>query len=1351
MTRDDVLTFLLDAWPLLATPRADANRSHLEVTLDGLPPGHDAAADVELSAVRAPQGAPPPLAARLARIPPATVQRLVAVADELLATAPPGIPVSLVACLLAWLDARGLLSARARAIAEAQRAADPRDTLALLLRLDLLPRDRLAAAWELSLAPAPSPSPAAAGEGRGEGTSALPSAPAPALDRSSGADSLTELKPLDPARYRLQSELGRGGMGVVYKAWDRDLARSVALKSLLLDRAIEPSDLARFHKEALACARLRHPHIVQLHDVGLWQGCPSLVMDYVDGPTLKAWIAAVDPAAPDTWSRAAALLRQAVEAVAYAHRQGIVHRDIKPENILLDRDGNAYLTDYGLAREMGSRTRLTQTGAVMGTPAFMSPEQANGAADASAAATDIYALGAVLYNLLTRRPPFEGATVPSILYQVINVDPPRPRELDPRVPPDLETVCRKAMEKEPALRYPSADELAAELGRFLAGEPVRAVPPGFSTLFVRRVRRHPRTSATVVAGVLTLAAALAWAGQAATRAALEQTRREQAEALEAARRAVREETARRLARARLAHGEEAIALYGEALASEPTSVEALLGRARAAADLGRFADACADCDRAVVAGREPPAALYLRARLLRDHLGRRADAARDFARLAEVDAEHETGLLGLALLRDEEGKPAEALALLDQAATRNPQNPEPVLAAARIRLAAGEHALALRAVDAAIRLRPEAADPYLLRARIQLAAGDRAAALSDANHLLELTPQNVEGRLLRADLRAATGDVDAALGDLGRVVAARPDDAAPRLARARLHRERGDYHAALADLDEVVRRAPADRARRVERADLLFRAGRYREAREAWNELLADGSGSGTEHIWRSLVRLHLGDQAGFLQDLTVVSKMRDLPSEDVVIATAAAAREQGRLEVAEMLLASVVRWVPTNLRAPVELGRLLGERGNWPAAVTYFTKAVRARERHGSPAAEVREARAGRLEEAAATAAAVLAEDADDGRARTARALALAGSGRAAEALAALEGGRSAYPVLPWAAAVRAEALRRLGEERAAARWVATALSGDPALAPAYVCRAELRAAAGDRAGAAADLACAAELEPVMAPGLAARRAELASALAASPSPAAPPSTSAPALSPSPAAPPSASAPALSPSLAAAGEGRGEGLSAPPSAPATPLAGHLLRAQAHLAAGQPLCARDDLEAAIDRVPPAYEARLLLADLYRSAFQDPGKALSLYDELLRLRWRRAALHIGRARAWIDLRQRSNAISELGKALVLDPGSAAAYGLRGGLYLEAGLLDRAAKDLDIAVMHWEKQRAAAASSPAAAPTASAPAASPSPAAAPIASASAPSPSPAAAPSATASASSPSPAAAPSASA
>ena len=293
--------------------------------------------------------------------------------------------------------------------------------------------------------------------------------------------------PRDFGPYELIREIGRGGMGVVYEARQKGLDRSVAVKMILAGHLAAPELVRRFQAEAKAAARLRHSNIVHIHDVGQLHGQDFFTMEYIDGPSLAERIAQ----GPVDMPTAVRLVATVARAVEHLHQQGIVHRDLKPSNILLDSDGQPYVTDFGLAKVFVGTSEMTATGVIAGTPSYMAPEQASGHHAEISPATDVYSLGAVLYELLTGTPPFHAETPLDTLMEVLSGDPATPRTLNPRIPRGLELICLKCLAKEPSERYASAAALADDLDRFARGEVLQVRPPTPTQRFWSWTRRQP--------------------------------------------------------------------------------------------------------------------------------------------------------------------------------------------------------------------------------------------------------------------------------------------------------------------------------------------------------------------------------------------------------------------------------------------------------------------------------------------------------------------------------------------------------------------------------------------------------------------------------------------------------------------------------------------------------------------------------------------------------------------------------------------------------------------------------------------------------------------------------------------
>jgi eukaryotic-like serine/threonine-protein kinase len=328
--------------------------------------------------------------------------------------------------------------------------------------------------------------------------------------------------------YEVIRELGRGGMGVVYLAWQTGLKRLVAVKMVLAGEYSRPRDRDRFRAEAAAVARLEHPNLVKIHETGELEGYPYFSMEYVDGGRLADTLKGT-PLPP---RRAAQLVETLARATEAAHERGVIHRDLTPANVLFTSAGEPKIVDFGLAKLTIGGTGRTVTGDILGSPSYMAPEQASGHSNEVGPAADVYALGAILYDMLTGRPPFKGESVLATLALVVNDEPVSPSRLQPKVPRDLETVCLKCLSKDPSRRYPTAAGLADDLRRYLAGEPVRARPIGAVSRAARWARRRPGIAALLAVSATCAIAAftvVAWKEGEARQA---QRRAEQSEAAE---------------------------------------------------------------------------------------------------------------------------------------------------------------------------------------------------------------------------------------------------------------------------------------------------------------------------------------------------------------------------------------------------------------------------------------------------------------------------------------------------------------------------------------------------------------------------------------------------------------------------------------------------------------------------------------------------------------------------------------------------------------------------------------------------------------------------------------------------
>jgi tetratricopeptide (TPR) repeat protein len=495
-------------------------------------------------------------------------------------------------------------------------------------------------------------------------------------------------------KYQVLSEIGRGGTSIVYKAIDPDLSRPVALK-VLREAHVHPVLIERLHREATAAARLRHANIVSIHETGTilrpdGSALHFIAMDYVDGRSLAEFSAAMTP------EERLQILLAVARTVAFAHDQGIVHRDLKPENILIDpagRDesagarGHVWLTDFGLAKIIGGED-LTRSGVVIGTPHYMSPEQVRGRSRETGPATDVWALGVMLYEAIAGRRPFEGQTALEIYEQIVREDPPPPLKGNTRYPSDLDTLVLKALEKDPAARYPDARALAEDLARCLRDEPISTRPAGVTRKAWRRARKNPLSStlAVALAGLFLVALALGAAGRAERRESLNAFRTQARLALDAAL-ALRRAGANERMREFLPPLEEA---YRQASARAPdlAEVDYLIGRMHRA--LIQNDQALEYQESALRKNPSYRPALYERAVLLFEkapldlsettpapgaEVRSRESLIRDCARLVDgprQDLDEAQVLVARAMLAFARGQPAEARSVLEEAARADP-------------------------------------------------------------------------------------------------------------------------------------------------------------------------------------------------------------------------------------------------------------------------------------------------------------------------------------------------------------------------------------------------------------------------------------------------------------------------------------------------------------------------------------------------------------------------------------------------------------------------------------------------------------------------------------------------------
>ncbi len=639
-------------------------------------------------------------------------------------------------------------------------------------------------------------------------------------------------------KFVLVRALGRGGMGEVWKAWDTHLSRWVAIKFILGD---DPELLARFQREATLAAQLTHPGIARIYEVGESAGRRWIAMQFIDGTTL-AHVPKNDR------RRLVRILRDATLAVHAAHEQGIVHRDLKPANILVEDGTRPYVLDFGLARQIASDIRLSKSGLVLGTLAYMSPEQAMGRNRAIRPSTDVYGMGATLYELLTEEPPFKGETEFDVLQQILQRDPRPPRSLDPTIDADLETIALKCLEKDPARRYGTARELAEEFTRWLDGEPILARP--MSTAYrLRRILIRRKAVIGVGAFGLAVAAVVAailiprWRAESRERKRREQElaerlRREESlrPHLDAGRTAIAQfdrllmtpEWTQEEAKALAVRAEDSLM---RALEVWPERPEALLEMARLWRLLERYDIAVRWCDRAIAASPEFATAYLERAILrlsgsifaalvrhetpvweapqLRAHVERDLLAARTESAFAK-------GLFSLA-----EGKFSEAFSQLRSYCALDAADARGWLflgVAAHLVNTIDSLGEATRALDRALAYRPRAPEGRFYRANARLGRGDLLIAAGRREEAVAdwRAAEREYGELLaatrtapcfdnRGSARVNLGDLDGAIADFSEAALLAPEWAEPLYNRGTARILQGKPAEALTDLDRAIR------------------------------------------------------------------------------------------------------------------------------------------------------------------------------------------------------------------------------------------------------------------------------------------------------------------------------------------------------------------------------------------------------------------------------------------------------------------------------------------------------------------------------------------------------------------